>query len=183
MSEIKEAYTTREVATFLGYATVRSVLLRAKQENWPSRPRSGQGGGFEYPTVKLPADVREAIALAVSAEERESLPVVLEPATTPSFPSRIFLPVNGMSCCHARCLLTPYTILKWQDIRAGRQSSLWLKDTKTAHCRKTSWMQPMLPTPGAALHAGFPLPDFMVGVRYTKQRASLVWFPSIRKRI
>ena len=81
MSEIKEAYTTREVATFLGYATVRSVLLRAKQENWPSRPRSGQGGGFEYPTVKLPADVREAIALAVSAEERESLPVVLEPAT------------------------------------------------------------------------------------------------------
>ena len=151
MSEIKEAYTTREVATFLGYATVRSVLLRAKQENWPSRPRSGQGGGFEYPTVK--------------------------------FPSRIFLPVNGMSCCHARCLLTPYTILKWQDIRAGRQSSLWLKDTKTAHCRKTSWMQPMLPTPGAALHAGFPLPDFMVGVRYTKQRASLVWFPSIRKRI
>lgn len=81
MSEIKEAYTTREVATFLGYATVRSVLLRAKRENWPSRPRSGQGGGFEYPTVKLPADVREVIALAVSAEERESLPVVLEPAT------------------------------------------------------------------------------------------------------
>ena len=44
-------------------------------------PRSGRGGGFEYPTVKLPADVRETIALAVSAEERENLPVALEPAT------------------------------------------------------------------------------------------------------
>ena len=197
MSEIKEAYTTRELAEFKGIAP-KNLLSRAKRENWPSRPRSGQGGGFEYPTVKLPADVREAIALAVSAEERENgLFVTLEHARelsqksamrppsikTPSFPSRIFLPVNGMSCCHARCLLTPYTILKWQDIRAGRQSSLWLKDTKTAHCRKTSWMQPMLPTPGAALHAGFPLPDFMVGVRHMKQRASLVWFPSIRKRI
>ena len=185
MSGIKEAYTEREIAEIAGVSQ-QAVNKRSKRENWGRRPRSG-GGGFEYPTVKLPADIRETIALAVSAEERESLPVALEPRPpslkTPSFPSRIFLPVNGMSCCHARCLLTPYTILKWQDIRAGRQSSLWLKDTKTAHCRKTSWMQPVLPTPGAALHAVFPLPDSMVGVRHMKQKASLVWFPSIRKRI
>ena len=58
-----------------------TVLRRASSERWEACPRSGRGGGFEYPTITLPADVREAIALAVSAEERESLPVVLEPAT------------------------------------------------------------------------------------------------------
>lgn len=81
MSGIKETYTAQELKGVLGYANVRNVSLRAKRENWESRPRSGRGGGFEYPTIKLPADVREAIALAVSAEERESLPVTLEPAT------------------------------------------------------------------------------------------------------
>ena len=81
MSGIKEAYVAQELKGILGYANVRNVSIRAKRENWPSRPRSGQGGGFEYPTITLPADVREAIALAVSAEERESLPVVLESAT------------------------------------------------------------------------------------------------------
>ena len=97
MSEIKEAYTTRELAEFKGVAP-KNLLSRAKREHWPSRPRSGQGGGFEYPTVKLPADVREAIALAVSAEERESLPVVLEPAT----PAVVEPPVVSLSHLTAR---------------------------------------------------------------------------------
>lgn len=80
MSGIKEAYTAREIAERLGKGE-RAVQLAAKRENWQSRPRSGRGGGFEYPTITLPADVREKIALAVSANERESLPVVLEAAT------------------------------------------------------------------------------------------------------
>lgn len=80
MSEIKEAYTVQELIPVLGISQP-AICKRAKRENWPSRSRSGRGGGFEYPTIKLPADVREKIALAVSAEERESLPVVLEPAT------------------------------------------------------------------------------------------------------
>jgi len=71
MSEIKEAYTTRELAKIEGVAP-KNLLRRAKREDWPFRLRSGRGGGFEYPTVTLPADVREKIALAVSAEEREA---------------------------------------------------------------------------------------------------------------
>ena len=80
MSEIKEAYTAQELAPLLG-KTEQGIRFIGKRDNWGRRPRSGRGGGFEYPTVKLPADVRETIALAVSAEERESLPVALEPAT------------------------------------------------------------------------------------------------------
>lgn len=80
MSGIKEAYTVQDLAPLLG-KTERGVRFIAKCENWERRPRSGQGGGFEYPTIKLPAAVRETIALAVSAEERENLPVILEPAT------------------------------------------------------------------------------------------------------
>ena len=57
MSGIKEAYTAREIAGLIG-KDVRTVQYAAQNENWPSRPRSGRGGGFEYPTVKLPADVR-----------------------------------------------------------------------------------------------------------------------------
>lgn len=47
MSGIKETYTAQELKGVLGYANVRNVSLRAKRENWESRPRSGQGGGFE----------------------------------------------------------------------------------------------------------------------------------------
>lgn len=79
MSGIKEAYTAQELAKMTG-TTPQTITRRARNENWESRPRSGQGGGREWPTVKLPADVREAIALAVSAEERENLPVILESA-------------------------------------------------------------------------------------------------------
>ena len=80
MSGIKEAYTAQELAPLIG-KTEQGVRLIGKRDNWGRRPRSGRGGGFEYPTIKLPADVREKIALAASAEERENLPVVLESAT------------------------------------------------------------------------------------------------------
>ena len=80
MDRIREKYSAQELAEILGVSKM-TVLRRASSERWEACPRSGRGGGFEYPTITLPADVREAIALAVSAEERESLPVVLEPAT------------------------------------------------------------------------------------------------------
>lgn len=97
MSEIKEAYTAQELANITG-TTPQTINRRGKNENWVRCPRSGRGGGFEYPTVKLPADVRETIALAVSAEERESLPVVLEPAT----PAVVESPTVSLSHLTAR---------------------------------------------------------------------------------
>ena len=97
MSGIKEAYTAQELAEISGVSK-RTVLRRSSSENWDRRPHSGRGGGFEYPTVKLPADVREKIALAVSAEEQESLPVVLEPAT----PAVVESPAVSLSHLTAR---------------------------------------------------------------------------------
>ena len=58
-----------------------TVLRRASSERWGACPRSGRGGGFEYPTIKLPADVRKKIAVAALVDEQEDLPVILEPAT------------------------------------------------------------------------------------------------------
>ena len=76
MNRIKEAYTAQELAPLLG-KTERGIRFIGKRDNWDRRLRSGRSDDFEYPTITLPADVREKIALAVSAEERESLPVVL----------------------------------------------------------------------------------------------------------
>lgn len=92
MSGIKEAYIEQELAKFMGVSS-QAINKRIKRESWDRRLCSGRGGRFEYPTAKLPADVRETIALAVSAEERESLPVVLEPATPAvvEFPTVLFL--------------------------------------------------------------------------------------------
>lgn len=80
MSGIKEAYTTQELTSVLGVRDASTILRRAKREGWQSRPRSGRGGGFEYPLLALPTDIRQAIALAASADERENLPVILEAA-------------------------------------------------------------------------------------------------------
>ena len=76
----------------------QAINKRIKRESWDRRLCSGRGGRFEYPTAKLPADVRETIALAVSAEERESLPVVLEPAT----PAVVEFPTVSLSHLTAR---------------------------------------------------------------------------------
>ena len=97
MNRIKEAYTAQELAPLLG-KTERGIRFIGKRDNWDRRLRSGRSDDFEYPTIKLPADVREAIALAVSAEERESLPVVLEPAT----PAVVESPTVSLSHLTAR---------------------------------------------------------------------------------
>ena len=41
---IKEAYTTKELATLLDMKVSSSVVRRAQREQWQSRPRKGRGG-------------------------------------------------------------------------------------------------------------------------------------------
>lgn len=63
-------FTAQELAghQLLGLpGTKRGINLLAKRENWPNRPRSGKGGGVEYPITCLPAAAQTAL-LAVMLE-------------------------------------------------------------------------------------------------------------------
>jgi len=67
---MKEAYTTKDLCEVMGTAP-KVMLSRAKREAWPSLPRSGRGGGKEFPFATLPDDVRIAI---IQAEEAKLVP-------------------------------------------------------------------------------------------------------------
>lgn len=70
---MKDAYTTLELTTTMG-VTKATVLNRAQREGWPSRPRAGRGGGFEWLASGLPEDVRAAICLRDAASTSPALP-------------------------------------------------------------------------------------------------------------
>ena len=55
----KEAYSTKDIASLLGFAVIRSVFLRAERESWQSRPRSGRGGGNEWLLSSMPQVTQE----------------------------------------------------------------------------------------------------------------------------
>ena len=77
---LKDAYTAKEVAELSG-VTERTISRRATIEQWPSRPRTGRGGGVEYPLLSMPSKIREQIAasLAESAAPAPStLPAIIE---------------------------------------------------------------------------------------------------------
>lgn len=66
----KKAYTTRELASLLGFSTIRSVLLRATREGWQYRPRKMRGGGKEWLVSSMPEATQRAIQMA---EERRAI--------------------------------------------------------------------------------------------------------------
>jgi putative transposase len=61
---MREWYSTFELADLklpgLSHCE-RTVRRQAARENWPSRPRSGRGGGREYPFSALPVEAQAAI--------------------------------------------------------------------------------------------------------------------------
>lgn len=66
---MNEWATVAELAGLPGMpATVSGVIRAAKREAWPSRPRSGRGGGREYPVSALPAPTQEALEYRVLEE-------------------------------------------------------------------------------------------------------------------
>ena len=84
---LREAYTTKELAAVLGYATTRSVFLRADREAWQSRKRAGRGGGKEWLVASMPEETRLTIrtaeekhAAAVCSERHSALPLTLAKA-------------------------------------------------------------------------------------------------------
>uniref|UniRef100_UPI0004854FF6 DNA-binding protein n=1 Tax=Maridesulfovibrio bastinii TaxID=47157 RepID=UPI0004854FF6 len=64
-------YSTAEIAQCIEL-TVMTVTRRAKREGWPSRARSGKGGGKEYAFDGLPESVQTAILKA----EAEKAPAI-----------------------------------------------------------------------------------------------------------
>lgn len=65
---LAEAYTTRVMARLLGLSE-RGVQLRAKRENWDSRPRKGRGGGSEWLLNSMPEKTRLTVAKGLIAEQ------------------------------------------------------------------------------------------------------------------
>ncbi|MFW5490403.1 MAG: transposase [Desulfovibrio sp.] len=70
---MKRAYISVELAQILQVAE-RSVQRRAKREGWTSRPRIGRGGGNEWLTDGLPAEVRRKIQAHELQASDEFLP-------------------------------------------------------------------------------------------------------------
>lgn len=83
MAEAKTHYTARELAGLPGLpGTERRVRSKAEREGWPSRQRTGRGGGCEYPITALPDATREHLLGALMTVATETLPAVI-PATLP----------------------------------------------------------------------------------------------------
>ena len=101
MSGIKEAYTTQELMSVLGYSTVRSVLQRAKREGWQSRPRSGRGGGNEWLVSSMPESTR----LAIAAKTAPLVPVQPIREKKITLPMRAVLSKGGRNRAEAKSAL------------------------------------------------------------------------------
>jgi putative transposase len=68
MSDFKTHYTAQELIGLPGMSEsrtsnekskVRTIQIKAKNEKWQSRIRSGRGGGLEYALDSLPANKQE----------------------------------------------------------------------------------------------------------------------------
>ena len=69
---MKDAYSTQEMAAmFQGHE--RSILHRARRENWQSRARAGRGGGHEWLVASMPEATRLALAAKVCADVNTNL--------------------------------------------------------------------------------------------------------------
>lgn len=85
---MKDAYTTKQIAIALD-VPVRTANRRAKRGGWPSRSRSGRGGGYEWLASGLPGDVKTALAVREAKQESKSVPPALPGVVIPDWAHRI----------------------------------------------------------------------------------------------
>lgn len=100
MNEMKEAYTTQELAPLLGM-TRQGVDKRVKREGCQSRLRAGRGGGREWIVASMPESTRLAIAAKVAPFT--PVPVKAPAPVTLSLPSRFA--GNGKTRAEAKAAL------------------------------------------------------------------------------
>lgn len=96
---MRDALSAPEIASLAGHLDVPGSLpgvhKRLKRDAWPSRRRSGQGGGKEYPIAGWPAPLRQALMDAISARVPAVcavLEVPIEPAVPAALPAAVPLP-------------------------------------------------------------------------------------------
>ncbi len=58
--------------------TKKSILTKAKRENWKCRVRQGKGGGYEYAVKSMPEDVQAEIVLKLVKRAVKNLPVSVD---------------------------------------------------------------------------------------------------------
>ncbi|MBU1002759.1 MAG: Mu transposase C-terminal domain-containing protein [Proteobacteria bacterium] len=125
---MKNAYSTRELQSVLAL-DVSTVTRRAQREGWPSRKRSGRGGGFEFPLSTLPKDVRTKIQQA-EAKAAPAAPVTVNGAAQPIALDEVrkrkaaakldlmglygeWLLANGRSAAQRQAFITAYQSGAW----------------------------------------------------------------------
>lgn len=81
---MKEVYTAQEIGQLLD-RPVQSVNRMAKREGWQSRPRTGQGGGFEWLVASMPEITRTALQVAEAAQLKAVATV--QAADAPTLPA------------------------------------------------------------------------------------------------
>jgi hypothetical protein len=142
MAEVKEAYSTKEMAEMLGF-TVRSTPRRAQRENWQSRPRSGRGGGKEWLLSSMPPATRLAVASALvrrmAEEARRPTPA---PALCPPPASRN---IAGEPDRQERILPGR----AWQSLGASRQDRAASRSVLVQMAQKFAAAQQPLPLTSA----------------------------------
>lgn len=79
---LKEAYTTKELTSVLGFTQPKGVLVRAKRESWHSRPRIGRGGGNEWLVASMPESTRTALVSAQARIDAQELQANQAPVPT-----------------------------------------------------------------------------------------------------
>lgn len=80
----REWLTASELAGMPGMpGTVRAIQIRAKGQQWRSRPRTGRGGGFEYHVTSFPKATRDYLLRQATAKVAAKLQVV-ETLPTPA---------------------------------------------------------------------------------------------------
>lgn len=109
-----------------------AVLRRAAREQWPSRPRSGRGGGVEFPASALPAD---ALGTLASRAIQKSEP--FRPAAPPVDAARL----KGWqrSALEARA-----AILQQVESLAGNVGSIMLAERAFADAAASGTLPPAL---------------------------------------
>ncbi len=128
MDTLKEYYTAKEIASMrLSGIPIShyNVTLKAKRENWPSRTRSGRGGGKEYAFDGLPAEIQAGITLKLkdNLSKKISKPTPEQRETAVAMRDVTKLRKKQRDTADARLALVAY-VHQLEDQGMGRKAAI-----------------------------------------------------------
>ncbi len=112
MSDSTEAhYSAKELAGLVDLpGTVQKVTDKAKRENWPSKTRTGKGGGKEYPLSCLPEATRTYLTLQAAKDEFAELYKDQLPTVSPDIQALV-------EKTHVETPVKPEFFIDWEHFR------------------------------------------------------------------